>query len=176
MFAARDDFIVFCEGRAPLVARDVPCLPAARGIDELTAVSVRDLRAFLAYGKRTGRRRPARREWSRRCAASFASAWRASTSTVTPHRCCGRPKKREALPDVLDRRELSRLLDAPTKAGGWRRQHAGKAERDASCYSLSSRCSKPDSQRRSFRRAQVSRRRFRQPRDRSLDLRSKPTS
>ncbi len=49
MFAARDDFIVFCEGRAPLVARDVPCLPAARGIDELTAVSVRDLRAFLAY-------------------------------------------------------------------------------------------------------------------------------
>lgn len=40
------------------------------------------------------------------------------------------PKKREALPDVLDRRELSRLLVAPGKDGVWRRPHAGKVERD----------------------------------------------
>jgi len=40
------------------------------------------------------------------------------------------PKKREALPDVLDRRELVRLLDAPARPDVWQRQHAGKAERD----------------------------------------------
>lgn len=37
------------------------------------------------------------------------------------------PKKREALPDVLDHGELGRLLDAPDRGGVWRRVHAGKA-------------------------------------------------
>ncbi len=40
------------------------------------------------------------------------------------------PKKREALPDVLDRKELSRLLDVPAREGVWTRLHAGKLERD----------------------------------------------
>jgi site-specific recombinase XerC len=40
------------------------------------------------------------------------------------------PKKREALPDVLDRSELSRLLDVPGREGVWTRLHAGKVERD----------------------------------------------
>jgi integrase/recombinase XerC len=40
------------------------------------------------------------------------------------------PKKREALPDVPDRRELKRLLGAPARQGAWRRQHRGKRERD----------------------------------------------
>jgi integrase len=40
------------------------------------------------------------------------------------------PKKREALPDVLDRAELSRLLDVPGREGVWKRVHAGKRERD----------------------------------------------
>jgi integrase len=40
------------------------------------------------------------------------------------------PTKREALPDVLDRSELSRLLDAPGRADIWSRVHSGKPERD----------------------------------------------
>lgn len=40
------------------------------------------------------------------------------------------PKKREALPDVLDRRELGRLLEVPGRAGVWKRLHAGKQQRD----------------------------------------------
>jgi len=40
------------------------------------------------------------------------------------------PKKREALPDVLDRRELVRLLDATERDDVWKRKHDGKRERD----------------------------------------------
>ena len=40
------------------------------------------------------------------------------------------PKKREALPDVLDRRELARLLDATERDDVWKRKHDGKRERD----------------------------------------------
>jgi site-specific recombinase XerD len=39
------------------------------------------------------------------------------------------PKKREALPDVLDRAELKRLMRAPDLAV-WDREHHGKRERD----------------------------------------------
>jgi site-specific recombinase XerD len=42
----------------------------------------------------------------------------------------GTPKKREALPDVLDRKELARRLDVPAREGVWERVHAGKLERD----------------------------------------------
>ena len=40
------------------------------------------------------------------------------------------PKKREALPDVLDRRELVRLLAATERDDVWKRHFAGKRERD----------------------------------------------
>jgi integrase/recombinase XerC len=40
------------------------------------------------------------------------------------------PKKREALPDILDRTELFQLLDAPSREGVWKRVHPGKLERD----------------------------------------------
>jgi site-specific recombinase XerD len=40
------------------------------------------------------------------------------------------PKKREALPDVLDRRELARLLDATERDDIWKRHHEGKRKRD----------------------------------------------
>jgi site-specific recombinase XerD len=40
------------------------------------------------------------------------------------------PRKRDALPDVLDRRELARLLAATERHGVWERQHRGKRERD----------------------------------------------
>jgi len=39
-------------------------------------------------------------------------------------------KKREALPDVLDRRELARLLEAAERDDVWQRGYAGKRERD----------------------------------------------
>ncbi len=40
------------------------------------------------------------------------------------------PKKREALPDVLDARELTRLLRAVERDDVWERHFAGKRERD----------------------------------------------
>jgi site-specific recombinase XerD len=40
------------------------------------------------------------------------------------------PKKSEALPDLLDRRELVRLLDATERDDVWKRHHDGKRERD----------------------------------------------
>jgi integrase len=43
---------------------------------------------------------------------------------------CPTPKKREALPDVLDRRELARLLEATGRDNVWQKRHAGKRERD----------------------------------------------
>ncbi|HEX6951723.1 MAG TPA: site-specific integrase, partial [Gaiellaceae bacterium] len=42
-----------------------------------------------------------------------------------PARILRTPKKREALPDVLDRRELVRLLDAASRADVWKRKHDG---------------------------------------------------
>jgi site-specific recombinase XerD len=40
------------------------------------------------------------------------------------------PKKREALPDILDRAELLRLLVGPDREDVWQRLHPGKRERD----------------------------------------------
>jgi len=40
------------------------------------------------------------------------------------------PKKREALPDVLDRHEIARLLASPERNDVWKRNHDGKRERD----------------------------------------------
>jgi site-specific recombinase XerD len=40
------------------------------------------------------------------------------------------PKKRESLPDVLDKRELVRLLAATERDDIWKRKHDGKRERD----------------------------------------------
>src|SRR5204863_6530510 len=40
------------------------------------------------------------------------------------------PKRREALPDVLDRRELARLLRVVERAEVWERNFAGRRERD----------------------------------------------
>ena len=49
---------------------------------------------------------------------------------MTPH-VLRTPKKREALPDVLDRAELSRLLGVPGRARGrMATRNAGKPERD----------------------------------------------
>jgi site-specific recombinase XerD len=47
-----------------------------------------------------------------------------------PARALRTPKKREALPDVLDRRELARLLGATERDDVGKRKHDGKRERD----------------------------------------------
>jgi integrase/recombinase XerC len=47
-----------------------------------------------------------------------------------PARVLRTPKKRQALPDVLDRRELVRLLEAPERDDVWKHKHDGKRERD----------------------------------------------
>jgi site-specific recombinase XerD len=146
MFAARDDFLVFCEVERRLspatcraYRRDVTaCLRflAARGIDDLAAVSVRDLRAFLADEQT---RRPAPSSQARTVAALrcfFRFCVESEYLDRDPAQVLRTPKKREALPDVLDRRELARLLDAPARPGVWRRQHAGKPERDRLALAL----------------------------------------
>ncbi|MEA2276408.1 MAG: integrase/recombinase XerD [Solirubrobacteraceae bacterium] len=108
----------------------------ARGIDELAAVLVRDLRAFLAHEQT---RRPAPSSQARTVAALrcfFRFCVENEELDRDPAQVLRTPKKREALPDVLDRGELARLLDAPAKAGVWRRQHAGKLERDRLALAL----------------------------------------
>jgi integrase/recombinase XerC len=125
LFAAGDDFLVFCEVERRLspatcraYRRDVTaCLEflAARGIEELAAVSVRDLRAFLA---REHAHRPAPSSQARTVAALrcfFRFCVGSDYLDRDPAQVLRTPKKREALPDVLDRRELARLLDAPAR-------------------------------------------------------------
>ena len=146
MFAALDDFLMFCEVERRLspatcraYRRDVTaCLEflATRGIGEMAAVSVRDLRAFLAHEQT---HRPAPSSQARAVAALrcfFRFCVESEYLDRNPAQVLRTPKKREALPDVLDRRELARLLDAPAKAGVWRRQHAGRAERDRLALAL----------------------------------------
>jgi hypothetical protein len=47
---------------------------------------------------------------------------------IDPAHVLRTPKKREVLPDVLDRAELARL-DTPAPEGVWQRTHAGKVAR-----------------------------------------------
>ena len=49
---------------------------------------------------------------------------------MTRRSCLRTPKKREALPDVFDRRELARVMQAIARAEVWKRHFAGKPERD----------------------------------------------
>jgi site-specific recombinase XerD len=146
MFEARDDFLVFCEVERRLspatcraYRRDVTaCLYFLqhRGIADLRAVSVRDLRAFLA-DEQTHRPAPssqARTVAALRCFFRFCAE--SEYLDRDPAQVLRTPKKREALPDVLDRRELAHLLDAPARPDVWQRQHAGKLERDRLALAL----------------------------------------
>lgn len=146
MYEARDDFLVFCDVERRLspatcraYRRDVTaCLEFldARGVDDLATVSVRDLRAFLAHEQT---RRPAPSSQARTVAALrcfFRFCVESEYIDRDPAHVLRTPKKREALPDVLDRRELVRLLDAPARPDVWQRQHAGKVERDRLALAL----------------------------------------
>jgi len=135
-----DDFLHFCrvERRlAPLTCsayeRDVSaCVRflSEHGIDDLALVRPPDLRRFLAA---EAERRPALGSQARTVAALkgfFRFLVENEYLERDPTLVLRTPKKREALPDVLDRRELARLLDAAERDDVWQKRHAGKRERD----------------------------------------------
>ena len=140
MFNALSDFLIYCRVERHLAdltckayERDVrACLEFLRsqGIAALAEVRTRELRAFLAD---VATRRPAPASQARTVAALrgfFRFCVQSDYIERDPAHVLSTPKKREALPDVLDRAELGRLLEVPGKRGVWQRQHGGKAERD----------------------------------------------
>jgi len=140
MFNALSDFIIYCRVERRLAdltckayERDVrACLEHLRGqgISALAEIRTPDLRRFLAD---EATHRPAPSSQARTVAALrcfFRFCVESDYLERDPAHVLRTPKKREALPDVLDRTELSRLLDVPGREGVWTRLHAGKAERD----------------------------------------------
>jgi site-specific recombinase XerD len=134
------DFLDYCrlERRlAPLTCsayeRDVGgCIDflEREGIAMVTEVSPADLRRFLAD---EATRRPAPASQARTVAALkcfFRFLVENEQLDRDPALVLRTPKKRESLPDVLDRRELARLLGATERVGVWEREHDGKRERD----------------------------------------------
>lgn len=100
------------------------------GIVTVSEVRPADLRRFLAD---EATRRPAPSSQARTVAALkcfFRFLLEDEQIERDPARVLRTPKKREALPDVLDRRELARLLDAAERDDVWARTHEGKQERD----------------------------------------------
>jgi integrase/recombinase XerC len=93
-------------------------------------VGTADLRRFLAA---EAVRRPAPSSQARTVAALrcfFRFCAEGEYMERDPAHVLRTPKKREVLPDVLDRHELGRLLEVPARAGVWERVHAGKQQRD----------------------------------------------
>jgi integrase/recombinase XerC len=135
-----DEFLTFCriERRlAPLTCsayeRDVrACLAFLQGLDiaSLAEVKPPDLRAFLAD---EATHRPAVSSQARTVAALkcfFRFLVENERLERDPAAVLRTPKKNEALPDVLDKRELARLLGAVERDDIWQRVHPGKRERD----------------------------------------------
>jgi len=140
MDEALEDFLRFCrlERRlAPLTCsayeRDVrACIGFLRreGIDDLAVVRPPDLRRFLAGEVE---RRPAVGSQARTVAALkcfFRFLVENEYLLRDPAQVLRTPKKREALPDVLDRRELGRLFAVVDQDELWERHFRGRAERD----------------------------------------------
>jgi integrase/recombinase XerC len=140
MEGALADFLAYCrlERRlAPLTCsayeRDVrACLAflAKSGTHTLDAVGPADLRRFLADEART---RPAPSSQARTTAALkcfFRFLVENEQLDRDPAAVLRTPKKRDALPDVLDLAELRRLLAIPDRAELWERHFRGKRERD----------------------------------------------
>jgi site-specific recombinase XerD len=100
------------------------------GIAALQEIRTSDVRRFLAE---EASHRPAASSQARTVAALrcfFRFCVESEYLERDPAHVLRTPKKREVLPDVLDRSELSRLLDAPGSVGVWSRVHSGKPERD----------------------------------------------
>lgn len=134
------DFMVHCRTErrlAPLTGqayeRDVrACLAflAEEGVRELARVRTAHLRAFLA---RESERRPAQASQARALAALkcfFRFLHENEYIERDPAHVLRTPKKREALPDVLDQRELARLLAVVEREEVWERQYPSRRERD----------------------------------------------
>lgn len=103
---------------------------ARSGVESLGEVTTLALRAFLAD---ESERRPAASSQGRTVAALkcfFRFCVENEYLERDPALVLRTPKKRETLPDVLDQRELQRLLRVPEAEGVWERVHAGKRERD----------------------------------------------
>jgi site-specific recombinase XerD len=140
MFKALSDFVIYCRVERRLAdstckayERDVrACLDFLRSHDIAAFDEIRtpDLRRFLAE---EATHRPAPSSQARTVAALrgfFRFCVESDYLERDPAHVLRTPKKREALPDVLSRAELSRLLDVPGQNGVWKRLHAGKRERD----------------------------------------------
>jgi integrase/recombinase XerC len=140
MLNALSDFIIYCRVERRLsdltckaYERDVrACLDflRSRGISALAEIHTPELRRFLAE---ESTHRPAASSQARAVAALrcfFRFCVESEYLERDPAHVLRTPKKREALPDVLDRAELARLLDVPAREGVWTRVHAGKLERD----------------------------------------------
>src|SRR5579862_1352615 len=100
------------------------------GIDELSLVRPPDLRRFLAA---EAERRPALGSQARTVAALkcfFRFLVENESFDRDPALVLRTPKKREALPDVLDRREMTRLLGVTERTDVWKRHFPGKRERE----------------------------------------------
>jgi site-specific recombinase XerD len=134
------DFLAYChiERRlAPLTCsayeRDVGACIAfleREGIVTVGEVRPADLRRFLTA---ESIRRPSPSSQARTVAALkcfFRFLLENEQLERDPALVLRTPKKREALPDVLDRRELARLLAATERDDVWKRNHDGKRERD----------------------------------------------
>lgn len=137
---ALDDYILYCRVERRLaeltwkayerILRLLLAFLRGHGILELAEVRTRDLRAFIAE-QITSRPAPssqAQTVVAVRCFFRFCVE--NDYLTRDPAYVLRTPKKREALPDVLDRAELGRLLDVPREPGVWKRVSPGKIERD----------------------------------------------
>lgn len=140
MFNALSDFLIYCRVERRLA--DLTCKAYERyvrtcleflrsqGMAALSEIRTPDLRRFLAQ---EATHRPAPSSQARTVAALrcfFRFCIESDYLQRDPAQVLRTPKKREALPDVLDRAELSRLLDVPSREGVWRRVQGGKRERD----------------------------------------------
>src|SRR4051794_8261062 len=135
-----DDFLTFCRIERRLAdltcrayERDVKACVAflrSRGVDDAAGVKPPDLRAFLAD---EASHRPAVSSQARTIAALkgfFRFLVENEVIERDPAAVLRTPKKSEALPDVLDKRELARLLRCVERDDVWKREHPGKRERD----------------------------------------------
>lgn len=135
-----EDFLRHCEierGLAELTCkayrRDVgACVAflASIGIEQIEHVTVAHLRRFLAAEAET-RPSPGSRTRTVVAVRSFFRFCVENEYLIkNPAIALRTPKKREALPDVLDASELTRLLHVPASEGVWQRRFSGRVERD----------------------------------------------
>jgi len=146
MLNAVSDFVIYLRVERRLA--DATCIAYERnvrkcieflrlqGIAALAEIRTPDLRRFIAD---EALRRPAPSSQTQSIAALrsfFHFCVESEFLDRDPAQVLRTPKKSEALPDVLDRGERNRLLDAPAQEGVWQRLHAGKVQRDCLLLAL----------------------------------------